>query len=105
MAKGSLVLATNQGLLYVLADGRHRRPGRRRRPRATTWCCGFSHIEQWGKGLAAGLSIVLLGIMIDRIARAAAERAGSGQSARERAFRIGAWRPAIFTRLSGVGRR
>ena len=33
MAKGSLVLATNQGLLYVLVDDGHRRPGRRRGPR------------------------------------------------------------------------
>ncbi len=33
---------------------------------------GFSRSEEWGKGLAAGIAIVLLGIMIDRIARAAA---------------------------------
>lgn len=104
MAKGSLVLATNQGLLYVLAMvviGGLVGAG----ALGYDVVLGISHIDKWGKGLAAGLSIVLLGIMIDRIARAAAERAGSGQSARERAFRIGAWRPAIFTRLSGVGRQ
>ena len=104
MAKGSLVLATNQGLLYVLSMvviGGLVGAG----ALGYDVVLGLAHIDKWGKGMAAGLSIVLLGIMIDRIARAAAERAGSGQSARERAFRIGAWRPAIFTRLSGVGRR
>jgi glycine betaine/proline transport system permease protein len=35
---------------------------------------GFSRSEEWGKGAAAGISIVLLGIMIDRIARAAAHQ-------------------------------
>ena len=33
---------------------------------------GFSRSEEWGRGAAAGLTIVLLGIMIDRITRAAA---------------------------------
>jgi glycine betaine/proline transport system permease protein len=31
---------------------------------------GFSQGELYGKGLAAGVAIVLLGIMLDRIARA-----------------------------------
>ena len=41
---------------------------------------GFSQSELFGKGLAAGLAIVLLGIMLDRITQAAARRA----QARER---------------------
>jgi glycine betaine/proline transport system permease protein len=35
---------------------------------------GFSRSEEWGKGAAAGFTIVLLGIMVDRITRAAAAR-------------------------------
>ncbi len=104
MAKGSLVLATNQGLLYVLSMvviGGLVGAG----ALGYDVVLGLAHIDKWGKGLCAGISIVLLGIMIDRITRSAAERAGAGHSARERAFRIGGWRPAIFTRLSGVGRR
>jgi glycine betaine/proline transport system permease protein len=104
MAKGSLVLATNQGLLYVLAMvviGGLVGAG----ALGYDVILGISHAEKWGKGLAAGLSIVLLGIWIDRVARAAAERAGSGSPARERAFRLGGWRPAIFTSLAGTGRR
>jgi glycine betaine/proline transport system permease protein len=96
MAKGSLVLATNQGLLYVLAMvaiGAFVGAG----ALGYDVTLGISHIDKWGKGLAAGLSIVLLGIWIDRVARAAAERAGAGHAARERAFKIGGWRPAIFT--------
>jgi glycine betaine/proline transport system permease protein len=103
MAKGALVLATNQGLLYVLSMvviGGLVGAG----ALGYDVVLGISSIEKWGKGLCAGLSIVLLGILIDRIARSAAERAGAGQSARERAFRIGAWRPAIFTKLGGGGR-
>ena len=38
---------------------------------------GFARSEEWGKGAAAGISIVLLGIMVDRIARAAAHRSGA----------------------------
>ena len=34
---------------------------------------GFSQGQLYGKGLAAGIAIVLLGIMLDRIARAAAD--------------------------------
>ena len=77
MAKGSLVLATNQGLLYVLSMvviGGLVGAG----ALGYDVVLGISSIDKWGKGLCAGLSIVLLGIMIDRIARSAAERAGSG---------------------------
>jgi glycine betaine/proline transport system permease protein len=37
---------------------------------------GFSQGELYGKGLAAGLAIALLGVMFDRITHAAARRAG-----------------------------
>lgn len=77
MAKSSLVLATNQGLLYVLAMVVI---GGLVGAQALGYdvILGISHIEKWGKGLAAGLSIVLLGIMIDRITRSAAARMGTG---------------------------
>ena len=71
MARGSLVLAANQGLLYVLAMaviGGMVGAG----ALGYDIVLGFSRSEEWGKGAAAGISIVLLGIMIDRIARAAA---------------------------------
>ncbi|MBG6094946.1 ABC transporter permease [Nocardioides luteus] len=73
MARGSLVLAANQGLLYVLAMaviGGMVGAG----ALGYDVVLGFSRSEEWGKGAAAGLTIVLLGIMIDRITRAAAER-------------------------------
>jgi len=73
MARGSLVLAANQGLLYVLAMaviGGMVGAG----ALGYDVVLGFSRSEEWGKGAAAGLTIVLLGILIDRITRAAAER-------------------------------
>ena len=71
MARGSLVLAANQGLLFVLAMvviGGLVGAG----ALGYDVVFGFSRTEQWGKGLAAGLTIVLMGVMIDRITRAAA---------------------------------
>lgn len=71
MARGSLVLAANQGLLYVLAMvviGGLVGAG----ALGYDVVLGFSRSEEWGKGAAGGISIVLLGIMIDRVARAAA---------------------------------
>ncbi len=71
MARGSLVLAANQGLLYVLAMvviGGMVGAG----ALGYDVVLGFSRSEEWGKGAAAGISIVLLGIMVDRICRGAA---------------------------------
>ncbi len=71
MSRGSIVLAANQGLLYVLAMvviGGLVGAG----ALGYDVVLGFSRSEEWGKGAAGGLSIVLLGIMIDRIARASA---------------------------------
>ena len=72
MAKGSLVLATNQGLLYVLSMvviGGLVGAG----ALGYDVVLGFSRSEEWGKGAAAGITIVLLGVMLDRITRAAAD--------------------------------
>ena len=71
MSRESLALATNQGLLYVLAMaviGGMVGAG----ALGYDVVLGFSRSEEWGKGMAAGATIVLLGIMLDRIARAAA---------------------------------
>jgi glycine betaine/proline transport system permease protein len=87
MAKGSLVLATNQGLLYVLSMtviGGLVGAG----ALGYDVVYGFSRSEAWGKGAAAGLTIVLLGVMLDRITRAAADvRRDEGPGSR-RAFNI-----------------
>lgn len=73
MAKSSLVLAANQGLLYVLAMaviGGMVGAG----ALGYDVVLGFSRSEEWGKGFAAGITIVFLGIMLDRITRAAAAK-------------------------------
>jgi glycine betaine/proline transport system permease protein len=71
MARGSLLLAANQGLLYVLSMVVI---GGLVGAQALGYdvVLGTSRSEEWGKGAAAGFSIVLLGIMLDRIMRAAA---------------------------------
>jgi glycine betaine/proline transport system permease protein len=75
MSKASLVLATNQGLLYVLSMvviGGLVGGG----SLGYIVVLGFSQQELFGKGLAAGVAIAALGVMLDRIARYAAARAG-----------------------------
>ncbi|WP_084151786.1 ABC transporter permease [Nocardioides halotolerans] len=77
MARSSLVLATNQGLLYVLSMvviGGLVGAG----ALGYDAVLGFSRSEEWGKGAAAGITIVLLGVMIDRICRAAAAQDTTG---------------------------
>jgi glycine betaine/proline transport system permease protein len=89
MAKGSLVLAANQGLLYVLAMvviGGLVGAG----ALGYDVVLGFSRSEEWGKGAAAGLTIVLLGIMVDRIAKAAAGDRPSTATTTKRQW----WKPA-----------
>jgi len=69
MARSSLTLAANQGLIYVLSMvvvGGLVGAG----ALGYDVVAGFSQGELYGKGLAAGVAIVLLGIMLDRIARA-----------------------------------
>ena len=73
MARSSIALATNQGLIYVLAMvvvGGLVGGG----ALGYDVVAGFSQISLFGKGLAAGIAIVLLGIMLDRITQAAANR-------------------------------
>jgi glycine betaine/proline transport system permease protein len=75
MARESLVLATNQGLLYVLSMvviGGMVGGG----SLGYLVVSGFSQGELFGKGLAAGIAIAALGVMLDRIARYAALRYG-----------------------------
>lgn len=75
MARESLVLATNQGLLYVLSMvviGGLVGGG----SLGYIVVSGFSQDQLFGKGFAAGIAITALGVMLDRIARHAAARAG-----------------------------
>jgi len=73
MARRALTLAANQGLIYVLAMVV---VGGLVGAQALGYdvVAGFSQLQLKGKGLAAGLAIVTLGIMLDRITQAAAQR-------------------------------
>lgn len=78
MARRHLVLAANQGLLYVLAIvviGGLVGGG----ALGYDVVLGFSQNEYFGKGVCAGVAIVLLGVMIDRIAHRAADNRGGLQ--------------------------
>ncbi|MEO7123605.1 MAG: ABC transporter permease subunit [Lacisediminihabitans sp.] len=73
MSKSSLMLATNQGLIYVLAMvviGGLVGAG----ALGYDVVAGFVQLSLFGKGLAAGIAIVMLGIMLDRITQAAGSR-------------------------------
>jgi glycine betaine/proline transport system permease protein len=75
MARGSLLLAANQGLLYVLSMvviGGMVGAG----ALGFDVVKGFRQADYIGRGLAAGVTIVLLGIMLDRITTYGARRAG-----------------------------
>jgi glycine betaine/proline transport system permease protein len=81
MSMRTLVLATNQGLIYVLSMvvvGGLVGAG----ALGYDVVAGFTQLSVFGKGLAAGTAIVLLGIMLDRITRAAADRATSRRPGR-----------------------
>ena len=68
------MLATNQGLLYVLSMaviGGLVGAG----ALGYDIVAGFQQGDLRGRGLAASLSVVLIGIMLDRITRRAAARA------------------------------
>jgi glycine betaine/proline transport system permease protein len=79
-ARRALALATNQGIIYVLAmivvGGLVGAGGL-----GYLVVAGFAQENLKGKGLAAGLAIVLLGIMLDRITQAAAHRNSKDQVA------------------------
>jgi len=73
MSRGSLLLATNQGLLYVLSMvviGGMAGAG----ALGFDIVHGFRNSSYVGRGLAAGISVVLLGIMLDRITTYGARR-------------------------------
>lgn len=73
MARHALTLATNQGLIYVLCMvvvGGLVGAG----ALGYDVVAGFSQAQLYGKGLAAGIAIVLLGVMLDRLTQAAARR-------------------------------
>ncbi|MBC7723848.1 MAG: ABC transporter permease subunit [Burkholderiaceae bacterium] len=73
LAAASITLATNQGLIYVLSMvvvGGLVGGG----ALGYDVVAGFSQSSLFGKGLAAGVAIVLLGIMLDRITKSATQR-------------------------------
>ncbi len=73
MSRRTLALASNQGLIYVLSMvvvGGLVGAG----ALGFDVVSGFRQDKWFGKGLAAGLAIVLLGIMLDRITQAVARR-------------------------------
>jgi glycine betaine/proline transport system permease protein len=73
MSRRTMALATNQGLIYVLSMvviGGLVGAG----ALGFDVVSGFRQDKWFGKGLAAGLAIVLLGIMLDRITQAVARR-------------------------------
>jgi glycine betaine/proline transport system permease protein len=77
LARRSLALAANQGLIYVLSMivvGALVGAG----ALGYLVVAGFSQSSLYGKGLAAGAAIVLLGILLDRVTQAAARRAATG---------------------------
>ncbi|WP_448638836.1 ABC transporter permease subunit [Geodermatophilus sp. URMC 63] len=84
MSRHAIALATNQGLIYVLAMvvvGGLVGAG----ALGYDVVAGFSQAQLYGKGLAAGMAIVLLGIMLDRVTQAAAARTGGARTRSPRA--------------------
>ena len=81
-ARRALALATNQGLIYVLAmivvGGLVGAGGL-----GYLVVAGFAQENLKGKGLAAGLAIVILGIMLDRLTQAAAKNDNAALGARQ----------------------
>jgi glycine betaine/proline transport system permease protein len=73
MARSSIALAANQGLLYVLSMvviGALVGAG----SLGYLAVSGFQQVPDFGKGLNAGIAVTALGIMLDRTARAVATR-------------------------------
>ena len=73
MARRSLLVATNQGVVLVLAMvvvGGLVGAG----ALGYDVVAGFSQSEDFGKGMAAAISIVLLGVLLDRITQGAGAR-------------------------------
>ncbi|WP_427887222.1 ABC transporter permease subunit [Kribbella sp. GL6] len=73
VARRAITLAVNQGLIYVLSMvvvGGLVGAG----ALGYDVSAGFAQSDLYGKGLAAGLAIVLLGVLLDRVTQAAARR-------------------------------
>lgn len=79
MARSSIALAANQGLLYVFAvvviGGLVGAGGL-----GYLVSAGFSRVELFGKGAAAGIAIVALAVMFDRMTQGWVKRSGPGTS-------------------------
>src|SRR5258707_8950491 len=76
LSQAARSLAVNQGLIYVLSMvvvGGLVGAG----ALGYLVVAGFSQSDLYGKGLAAGVAIVLLGVLLDRATRAASARARS----------------------------
>jgi glycine betaine/proline transport system permease protein len=81
LSRRALALAANQGLIYVLSMvvlGALVGAG----ALGYLVVAGFSQSDLYGKGLAAGVAIVLLGILLDRITQAASRRAEARHTTR-----------------------
>ncbi|MEV6342410.1 ABC transporter permease subunit [Actinoplanes sp. NPDC051851] len=79
MARGGLLLAANQGIVMVLSMvvvGGLVGAG----ALGYDVVAGFSQHEDFGKGLAAGFAIVLLGVLLDRLTQGFHRAAGRGSS-------------------------
>ncbi|GIF47229.1 glycine betaine/proline transport system permease protein [Asanoa ferruginea] len=77
LARQSVTLAANQGLIYVLSMvvvGGLVGAG----ALGYLVVAGFSQSDLYGKGLAAGVAVVLLGVLLDRTTQAAARRFDAG---------------------------
>ncbi|MCW2764375.1 MAG: transporter permease, partial [Nocardioides sp.] len=101
MARGSILLAANQGLLYVLSMvviGGMAGAG----ALGFDIVKGFRQSEYTGRGLAAGITIVLLGIMLDRITTYGARRAAAGAPTGPKPKNLG--RGFSTIRISNQGR-
>lgn len=74
LARESVVLAANQGLIYVLSVVTL---GGLVGAQALGYLtiAGFSQTALWGKGFVAGLAIVVLGVLLDRVTQATARPA------------------------------
>lgn len=81
MARRALLLAANQGIVMVLAMvvvGGLVGAG----ALGYDVVAGFAQREDFGKGLAAGLAIVLLGVLLDRVTQGAGGRSSAEQATR-----------------------
>ena len=79
LSRRALLVAANQGIVMVLAMvvvGALVGAG----ALGYDVIVGFSQGEDFGKGLAAGIALVLLGIMLDRITQGAGGRPSTGES-------------------------